>query len=86
MAQGKIFIASDVGGHKELIRDGETGVLFRAGDTADLASKVLGLLANADHWQKLKAAGRTFVETERNWTRSVSNYKNVYGSILRRPL
>jgi glycosyltransferase involved in cell wall biosynthesis len=25
MAQGRLFVASDVGGHKELIRDGETG-------------------------------------------------------------
>ncbi len=30
MAQNKIMVASDVGGHKELIRDGETGNLFRA--------------------------------------------------------
>jgi glycogen(starch) synthase len=31
MAQGRLFVASDVGGHKELIRDGETGKLFKAG-------------------------------------------------------
>ena len=29
MAQGRMFVASDVGGHRELIRDGETGLLFR---------------------------------------------------------
>ena len=32
MAQGRMFVASDVGGHRELVRDGETGFLFRAGD------------------------------------------------------
>ena len=32
MAQGRMLVASDVGGHRELIRDGETGVLFPAGD------------------------------------------------------
>ena len=37
MAQGRLFIASDVGGHQELIRDGETGMLFRAGDIKALA-------------------------------------------------
>jgi len=31
MAQGRLMVASDVGGHKELIQDGKTGVLFRAG-------------------------------------------------------
>ena len=32
MAQGRLLVASDVGGHKELIRHGETGFLFKAGD------------------------------------------------------
>ena len=82
MAQGKIFIASDVGGHRELIRDGETGVLFRAGDAADLARKVLGLLASPERWPALRAAGRSFVETERNWQHSVANYQAVYGRVL----
>ena len=33
MAQGRLLVASDVGGHRELIRHGETGVLFKAGDS-----------------------------------------------------
>ncbi len=37
MAQGRMFVASDVGGHRELVRDGETGFLFPAGDAAALA-------------------------------------------------
>ena len=61
-AQGKILIASDVGGHKELIRDGETGILFRAGDAIDLANKALALLASPEKWPKLQTAGRQFVE------------------------
>ena len=83
-AQGKIFIASDVGGHKELIRDGETGILFRAGDVDDLVNKVLLLLASPEQWPNLQAAGRRYVENERNWKRSVSYYQGVYTSILRR--
>jgi hypothetical protein len=31
MAQGRLLVASDVGGHRELIRHGETGWLFPAG-------------------------------------------------------
>ncbi|HTF19061.1 MAG TPA: TIGR04063 family PEP-CTERM/XrtA system glycosyltransferase, partial [Chryseolinea sp.] len=31
MAQGRLLIASDVGGHRELIRAGETGILVKAG-------------------------------------------------------
>lgn len=36
MAQRRLVAASDVGGHRELIRDGETGILFRANDELSL--------------------------------------------------
>ena len=32
MAQGRLVVASDVGGHQELIQDGKTGMLFAADD------------------------------------------------------
>jgi glycogen(starch) synthase len=32
MAQGQLFVASDVGGHKELVEHNKTGILFKAGD------------------------------------------------------
>lgn len=82
MAQGRVFVASDVGGHKELIRDGETGVLFKAGDPQSLADKVLGLLNASERWPLLKQAGRHFVETERTWKVSVARYQQVYAATL----
>lgn len=82
MAQGRLIVASDVGGHLELIRDRETGILFRAGNPDALASKVLELLSRPDLWPDLRAAARRFVETQRNWPISVSRYKKVYGSLL----
>lgn len=81
MAQGRLFVASDVGGHRELIRDGETGVLFRAESPQDLASKVLELLNTPERWPEMKAAGRRFVETERNWKVSVARYRDVYNRL-----
>ena len=82
MAQGRLVVASDVGGHLELIRDQVTGVLFRAGDPDALASKVLELLSRPDLWPGLRVAARSFVETQRNWPVSVARYKTVYGSLL----
>ena len=82
MAQGRLVVASDVGGHLELIRDGETGILFKAGDPDALALKVLDLLSRPDSWRGLRVAARSFVETQRNWPVSVARYKNVYGSLL----
>jgi PEP-CTERM/exosortase A-associated glycosyltransferase len=82
MAQGRLFIASDVGGHRELIRNGETGVLFKAGDVNDLTAKALELLAHEERWPLLHANGRRFVEQERNWTVSVGRYQAIYQALL----
>lgn len=81
MAQGRLLVASDVGGHKELIRHGETGMLFKAGSAQALTDTVIDLLAQEGRWPEIKRAGRQFVENERNWARSVANYRHVYASL-----
>jgi len=78
MAQGRLLVASNVGGHRELIEDGKTGVLFEAGNPDALAAKVLNLLTTPERWPLLRADARRFVETERNWPVSVARYKNIY--------
>jgi len=83
MAQGRLMVASDVGGHKELIEDGKTGTLFRAGNAEDLASKVVALLKGEQGWDSMKRNGRQFVESERNWAASVARYREVYGSLVK---
>ncbi len=82
MAQGRLLVASDVGGHKELIRHGETGMLFHAGSAISLAETITELLTRRDNWPKIRAAGRRFVETERTWTESVSRYVDIYGRLI----
>jgi len=78
MAQMKMVAASDVGGHRELIRDGETGTLFKAGDPGDLARAVDTLLDNRDSWGKRLERARQYVKDHRNWRTSVANYAPVY--------
>jgi PEP-CTERM/exosortase A-associated glycosyltransferase len=78
MAQGRLLVASDVGGHRELIEHGRTGILFRAGDRDALAAAVVGLVRDRASWPRLRAAGRRFVESERTWKRSVTRYREVY--------
>ena len=81
MAQGKLLVASDVGGHRELIRDGETGRLFRGGSAEALAEAAAVLLDAPDQWEPMRQAGRAFVERERNWPVSVARYADVYGAL-----
>lgn len=83
MAQGRLVIASDVGGHKELIKDRHNGVLFKANDSYSLARCILDLLDNTQQCQKMRQAGREYVEQERNWQKSVANYQKVYLPLLK---
>ena len=78
MAQGQLFVASDVGGHKELIEHNKTGVLFKAGSADALSQALLDLLNNPALWPVLKTNGREFVENVRNWKNSVANYVAPY--------
>ncbi|HEC26127.1 MAG TPA: glycosyltransferase, exosortase A system-associated [Gammaproteobacteria bacterium] len=82
MAQGRLVLASDVGGHRELIHPGINGELFAAGDAAGLTIAALNLLRNRDHWQSLHEGGRHFVESERTWPQSVARYNSVYTAVL----
>jgi len=84
MAQGRMFVASDVGGHRELVRDGITGFLFPAGDAAALESALEAMLARREQWPQIRAQARRFVESERTWSNSVARYADVYRRALNR--
>ncbi|MBT8430414.1 MAG: glycosyltransferase, exosortase A system-associated [Gammaproteobacteria bacterium] len=83
MAQRRVLVASDVGGHRELIVDGLTGRLFKAGDKEAFADAVVDMFAKRDQWDGFRRAGREFVEKERNWQASVARYRPVYERLVR---
>ncbi len=82
MAQGRMFVASDVGGHRELVRHGVTGFLCKSGDAAALAQQIDAVLDDEASWPRIAAQARQFVETERTWAKSVRRYQDVYASVL----
>ena len=84
MAMGKLVAASDVGGHRELIRDGYNGHLFAAGSPTAIAERLIDLLQHPEAWDAVIANGRQFVERERTWRGSVDRYRGVYDGILAR--
>jgi glycosyltransferase involved in cell wall biosynthesis len=83
MAQGRMLVASDVGGHRELIRHEETGFLFAAGDSGALARTLDAVLERRAEWPRIRAAARSFIENERTWARSVARYVEVYDRVGR---
>ena len=78
MAQFKPVIASDIGGHRELIVDGETGFLFPADNAAALASKIIEVIGNEILLKQISEQGLTFVREERNWLNTAKQYLPVY--------
>jgi glycogen(starch) synthase len=81
MAQGKLVAASDVGGHRELIGDGVTGVLFEPDSPAACADALARLLASPESWNAYREAGRVHVETRHDWARNVERYRDVYQAV-----
>jgi len=82
MARGRLVVASDVGGHRELVRHGDTGLMFRAGSANELADVVLGILDDRERAAAIAVRARRFVETERTWAASVARYAPIYESLV----
>jgi len=83
MAMGKLLVASNVGGHRELIRDGETGILFEAGSASDLVRKVLLAFEDQELGRRIPIRARRFVEEERTWAKGVAGYRPVYERLMK---
>ena len=84
MAQGRLVAASDVGGHRELVADGRTGVLFPADDPAACARRIGALLEARESWPALREAARARVAAHHDWARNVRRYQDVYQALLER--
>ena len=78
MAMGRVCLGSDVGGLRELIDDGVTGMLFSAGDTRQMSEKVLQLARDRQLWERLARQGQETVRAEREWTTIATRYEEIY--------
>lgn len=83
MAQGKMVLASDVGGHLELITNNVTGWLFRKDDISDLCLQIQQIFANSAQHASIKNQGREYVSQIRSWKQSVSYYQDVYPAVVK---
>jgi glycosyltransferase involved in cell wall biosynthesis len=62
-AWGRAVVASDLGSRRELVHEGQTGVLFRVGDVAQLANAISSLVERPKLAAEMGAAGRELVTT-----------------------
>lgn len=81
LAIGKPVIASAIGGIPELVRDGETGLLFPPGDAKALASRMRQLAGDAGLASRLGAAGKFLVARECSADAHYAQIMDVYRSV-----
>jgi glycosyltransferase involved in cell wall biosynthesis len=60
-AMGRAVVASDLGSRRELVRDGETGLLYKTGDVHELASVLQFLSSRPDLAERMGRAGQELV-------------------------
>lgn len=83
MAMEKAVLVSNVGGLTEIVQDGETGLVFQAGDREDLANKILHLARQMELRARLGRQARQWLVRERDWHTLVERYDEIYEDLVR---
>lgn len=84
MAAGKPVIATDVGGNKEAVVDGETGFIVPKKDPSSMASKILSLVCNPDLRAMMGENGCQRVAKKFSIENMVSETADLYIEILKK--
>lgn len=82
MAQRRIVAASDLGGHRELITDGQTGTLFPADDPMGCAAALADLYAGKADWDAMRNRARAHIAERHDWAQNIHRYQSVYHRLL----
>lgn len=82
MGMGKPLIASDIGGHREIVTEGMNAILFESENVQDLIAKCRGLIENKELRLDLGARGRKWVEENRDWSVLVQSYVRIYERLV----
>ena len=82
MAMSKPLVASDIGGHRELIQNESTGLLFKPGDVSALADTLQRLLDDGGLRAKLGTQGNDWVRKNHTWSKTTAIYSTIYERAL----
>lgn len=80
----KPVIGSDIGGIPELVQEGKTGLLFRPGNSEELAQKINYLYENPSLQKDLGNKGKQFIEENLNPDLIYQKLMDVYNSVTLR--
>jgi glycosyltransferase involved in cell wall biosynthesis len=83
MACGRAAITSGTGGAAELVRGGEDGLVHRAGDSADLAARILTLAEDGVLRRRIGDAARATAVRRFDARRLSGQFASVYDAASR---
>jgi glycosyltransferase involved in cell wall biosynthesis len=83
-AAGAPVIASDLGAMSEMIKHGENGMLFRAGDSKDLVEKVRSLANDPGLAESISKSARAGVQVRHSKALNLSLLEDVYRQAIAR--
>ncbi len=84
MGGSRPVVATDVGGTREAVIDGETGFLVPAGDDEAMAARILELLENPPLAARMGARGRQIVEERFSCDAQLKATEELYARLLSR--
>jgi glycosyltransferase involved in cell wall biosynthesis len=82
MALGRPVVAPDVGGVRDLVVDGETGLLFPSTSTTALAGHLASLSASPERADELGASGANRAKERFDLSAIVDRYRAVYRAAI----
>jgi glycosyltransferase involved in cell wall biosynthesis len=82
-AQAVPAVATDVGGMREAVRDGETGLLVARGDEGGFVAAVLALLADPARRCSMGAAARSLVQARFSMDVTAAAFEDLYARLVR---
>lgn len=77
-AAGLPIVATDVGGNREIVRDGINGRLVPAADVAALATALIALLRGGDEAGRMGRAGQAWAQAEASFRTMAERYHGLY--------
>jgi len=81
-AAGVPVVASDVGGVPEVVADGDTGILVRAGSALDLERGIEAVLSDRGAAERRARAARALVEARFSHHATMTRLLDLYGGLL----
>lgn len=83
MACGKVVICSNIGGMKEVVKNGQTGILVPQKSPEDIAKAIGSIKRNPELRAEIGYNARKYVEENHGYISHAKKFIQIYGSVIK---